>query len=54
MYALILPNGLMYSPKALTGLTRRTADCAKWKTPEGAALACDKANAQRTDKEPRF
>jgi hypothetical protein len=35
-------------------LTRCTAQCAKWKTAEGAALACDKANAQRTDKEPKF
>jgi hypothetical protein len=54
MFALILPNGLMYAPKLASTLTRCTAQCAKWKTAEGAALACDKANAQRTDKEPKF
>jgi len=54
MFALVLPNGLMYAPKLASTLTRCPTQAARWKTPEAAALACDKANAQRTRLEQKF
>lgn len=54
MFALILPDGRMYAPRLACPLTRCTEQAQKWKTPEGATLARDKANAQRTAKEPQF
>jgi hypothetical protein len=54
MFALILPDGRMYAPKLASTLTMCTAQCAKWKTPEAAAIACDKANSFKEPQDPKF
>ena len=54
MFAIALPDGRMYAPRLASTLTTCTAQAARWKTAERAALACDKANAQRTKLEPKF
>lgn len=54
MFALALPDGRMYSVKTFTGLTLEPHHAARWPTVERAALACDKANKQRTRLEPPF
>ncbi len=54
MFAIALPDGRMYAPTAIQSLSRETHRAAKWKTAERAALACDKANRQRTAKVPKF
>lgn len=54
MFAIALPDGRMYAPRVASALSLEPRHAAKWPTAERAALACDKANKQRTVKEPKF